>query len=122
MKKLFILLSLMISTQTFATGGFECNSLDGKLVMYGTTASVAGNPLIALTVLKGEEEVSYSRTQIVGYWNYGPELKLFVLDEEYMSFDYILETKEVAPRINEGVTVGTLTNKDGSTLKVECLY
>lgn len=123
MKRLFVLLSLVISTQTFATGGFECSSLaDGKLLMYGTTGSVAGNPIIALTVLEDEKEVNYSRGQIVGYWNYGPELKLSVVDEDFISLDYVLETKEKAPRVNEGVTVGTLTKKDGSVLNVECLY
>lgn len=123
MKKMMIFLSLLISSNLYATGGFECTSKkEGILVAYGTTASVVGNPLIALTIIENGVEKSYSRDQVMGYWNMGPELKVAVSDQDYMELEYVLETKEVAPRINEGKTVGTLTNSAGQKLDVVCLY
>jgi hypothetical protein len=118
-----LILSVLFSFKAFATGGFECtDKSNGKLVAFGTTARVVGNPLIALTIIEDKNETSYSRDQIVGYWNMGPELKVAVSDADYMFLDYVLETVEVTPRINEDVTEGTLKNRHGVVVEVECLY
>lgn len=123
MRALFIVVTLLLSTQTFATGGFECISLkDGELVLFGTTARMAGEPIISLSAIEGKKTISYTRDQVAGYWNYGNELKLAVLDDEFMGLDYVLETKEPAGRAHEGSTFGTLTKKDGSVLEVECIF
>lgn len=123
MKKIAILISIVLSSNLYATGGFECNlESTGSLVAFGTTASVVGNPLISLTIIENGLEKTYSRDQIVGYWNIGTQLKVAVTDRDYLTLEYVLETNSKSPGLYDGESSGTLKTQLGQSLEVVCLF
>lgn len=95
MKKMILMgLCLLPFMSAHATGGFDCVTVDKSIEVFGTTAAAPGNPLISATVLRDGQEIDYSVTQAVGYWNVnGEELKLALADKEYMQIDYELNVQ-----------------------------
>lgn len=122
MKQFFFALSLLLSTQVLATGGFECSSIEtGKLLVVGTASRFPGEPIIAINVFEGRKSKRYELEHIVGYWNIDGEINFAVVDENYLDFDFILKSKSKVNRELEGETFGVLKNKKGKTTKVKCI-
>lgn len=122
MKQFLFALSLLLSNQVLATGGFECSSIEkGKLLVVGTASRFPGEPIIAINVFEGRKSKRYELEHIVGYWNIDGEINFAVVDENYLDFDFILKSKSKVNRELEGETFGVLKNKKGKTTKVKCI-
>lgn len=118
MKGLIAVLSLLVSSAVFATGGFDCYSKDKSFEISATNAVVFGSPIVGSVYVKDNGiELEISKQYVLGYWNMGNELKVAITDSDYMGVEYLLETRK-SPFSN--YFVGKVTLKNGSKVKVKC--
>lgn len=77
MKNLSILL-ILLSFNSFATGGFECRGIDSNVAISGMTSRIAGSPIVGdlQLTLTDNSTVTIAKEQIVGYWNEFDKIKL----------------------------------------------
>ncbi|PIP95406.1 MAG: hypothetical protein COW00_12950 [Bdellovibrio sp. CG12_big_fil_rev_8_21_14_0_65_39_13] len=116
--RILALLTLLLSSQAFATGGFDCATKDGSVAISGTTGRFYGNPLIGELILTVDgAEAKISKDHILGYWNMDTELKLIAIDEEYVEPVVTLKVKQ--SRFSDKFK-GTIQLKD-RTEKIECI-
>ena len=118
MKTLCLALSLMLASNAFATGGFYCFNKDKSLEISGTTGRLYGNPIVDSVYLtnNGTESV-FKKINAVGYWNMGNDLKLAVIDNDFMDMEFVLEAKK---SLFSHYFVGKVTLKDDSKVRVKC--
>lgn len=129
MKAFFMALSLLASVNSYATGGFFCNAeirnndIQVDVQISGTTGRVNGNPLVSNLIFSidnmSDLNFEIPKDNVVGYWNYGTELKLNALDDQAMEsvvlLNYNLELQKGTLEVNfQGII--------GKTDVIECQF
>jgi len=115
--RVLALLALLLSTQAFATGGFDCATADKKIEVYGTTGRFYGNPLVGeLTLVVDGVENKITKDLILGYWNSGDDLKILAIDSDYNEPQLELIVKRT---LRGDKFKGKLKLKD-QTVKITC--
>jgi hypothetical protein len=111
MKTILASVSLLISMNAFATGGFTCdakiNNADAQvdIQISANTGRVMGSPIVGdLNIgIDGASDLQFTipTNQIVGFWNYGSDLMIHALDAE-------AETSQVLLKYNLETEKGSL--------------
>lgn len=123
MKKCLLIGLCLAPLGAYATGGFECKTVDKSIEILGTTAARVGNPLISVTVLNNGRETVYSKAQAVAYWNLSQkELKLALADDKYTQIDYELQV-QTSEYDNGPFSYGSLRVAEGPfTYDINCRF
>lgn len=120
-------LTAMVSSAAYASGGFTCTDATG-LSVYGGTGRVVGNPLISdVTVdYRGQTIARYPKSQVMGYWNHGNEIRVLVSDADMI--DSVAEIRVSGLDGNDdGLMTLTALTSYGKTIvrknvKVSCMF
>ena len=129
MKALIASITLLLSMNAFASGGFTCNAkiqndeAQVEVQISGSTGRVLGSPIISdlFVGIDGASDLQFKipQNQIVGFWNLGPDLMVHALDAE-------AETSQVLLKYNLETEKGSLVfdfqGIKAVTTDITCLF
>lgn len=122
-------MSLLASINTYASGGFFCNAeirnndVQVDVQISGSTSRVNGSPLISNLTFSidnlSDLRFDISKKNVVGYWNFGNELKLNVVDEQALNSVVLLNYNSKSQKGSLEVNFQGIT---GKTKVINCQF
>jgi hypothetical protein len=95
MKKLSIVLIALTSFTAQATGGFSCYTKNEEIQVWSETGRMYGSPIISKVTMKVRSSiVEFKKEQVLGYWNFGKEFKMAIVDSDFNNLVLKIEAKK----------------------------